>query len=447
MAAKMKGLFHHLICGLKNGVDPVGRKLSLPGQVISKVRVNNVGRFVQSHFHIGNHGKLIPLNLYKLNRILRLGTGLRDYGDDCCANQADGEWATCEFGYYPSHQPQSYDNCPNYTCLPGDHRYSGVEFRSPDCSGAPVQTWHVPSLPFDEASAFLMTYGTSHHALVHRAELKPGETLLVLGAAGGVGLAAVEIGKAMGARVVAAASSDEKLAVAKAHGADVLVNYGQAPTDRASSKALAESMCRGACAVSLLDLSDNKLEVTGAAIIARYISSDTRLRSLKCVNLHKAPARYQLTGHLWAISVVFVARHHPLLDAMFMAVAPFPYSELRISRAFLLQSEFSSSSEPSSAFLMSFFFMTTQPVLVTVVTFSVYSAAGNTLDASVILPAMSLFALMRLPPPRAMWRPRRSRRSSTWTRRRACCAGRWVCCRAASCGRRTTSCYTCATLS
>lgn len=96
------------------------------------------------------------------------------------------------------------------------------------------------TMPFDEASAFLMTYGTSHHALVHRAELKPGETLLVLGAAGGVGLAAVEIGKAMGARVVAAASSDEKLAVAKAHGADVLVNYGQAPTDRASSKALAE---------------------------------------------------------------------------------------------------------------------------------------------------------------------------------------------------------------
>ena len=95
------------------------------------------------------------------------------------------------------------------------------------------------TMPFDEASAFLMTYGTSHHALVHRAELKPGETLLVLGAAGGVGLAAVEIGKAMGARVVAAASSDEKLAVAKAHGADVLVNYGQAPTDRASSKALA----------------------------------------------------------------------------------------------------------------------------------------------------------------------------------------------------------------
>lgn len=75
------------------------------------------------------------------------------------------------------------------------------------------------------AAAFVMTYGTSHHALVHRAQLKAGETLLVLGAAGGVGLAAVEIGKVLGARVIAAASSDDKLAVCKEHGADELINY------------------------------------------------------------------------------------------------------------------------------------------------------------------------------------------------------------------------------
>ena len=80
-------------------------------------------------------------------------------------------------------------------------------------------------MDFATASAFVMTYGTSHHALKHRAELKSGETLLVLGAAGGVGLAAVEIGKVMGAKVIAAASSDEKLAVCKAHGADELINY------------------------------------------------------------------------------------------------------------------------------------------------------------------------------------------------------------------------------
>jgi NADPH2:quinone reductase len=72
-----------------------------------------------------------------------------------------------------------------------------------------------------------MTYGTSMHALKQRANLQPGETLLVLGASGGVGLAAVEIGKAMGARVIAAASSAEKLEVAKAAGADALINYSE----------------------------------------------------------------------------------------------------------------------------------------------------------------------------------------------------------------------------
>lgn len=75
------------------------------------------------------------------------------------------------------------------------------------------------------AAGFSMTYGTSMHALKQRAQLKAGETLLVLGASGGVGLAAVELGKAMGATVIAAASSDEKIAVAKNAGADHLINY------------------------------------------------------------------------------------------------------------------------------------------------------------------------------------------------------------------------------
>jgi NADPH2:quinone reductase len=70
-----------------------------------------------------------------------------------------------------------------------------------------------------------MAYGTSHHALKQRANLQPGETLLVLGASGGVGLAAVELGKAVGARVIAAASSEEKLSVAREYGADETVNY------------------------------------------------------------------------------------------------------------------------------------------------------------------------------------------------------------------------------
>ncbi len=83
------------------------------------------------------------------------------------------------------------------------------------------------SMDFASAAAFGMTYGTSMHALKQRANLQAGETLLVLGASGGVGLAAVEIGKALGARVIAAASSAEKLAVAKAAGADELINYSE----------------------------------------------------------------------------------------------------------------------------------------------------------------------------------------------------------------------------
>jgi NADPH2:quinone reductase len=80
-------------------------------------------------------------------------------------------------------------------------------------------------LDFDRAAALTITYGTAYHALAHRAELRAGETLAVLGASGGVGLAAVELGRVMGARVIACASTDDKLAFARAHGADEVVNY------------------------------------------------------------------------------------------------------------------------------------------------------------------------------------------------------------------------------
>jgi NADPH2:quinone reductase len=80
-------------------------------------------------------------------------------------------------------------------------------------------------MDFVVASSFVIAYATSHHALIDRARLQSGETLLVLGASGGVGLAAIEIGKALGARVIAAASSAEKLAVCSEHGADDLVDY------------------------------------------------------------------------------------------------------------------------------------------------------------------------------------------------------------------------------
>ncbi len=78
---------------------------------------------------------------------------------------------------------------------------------------------------FDDAAAFILTYGTTHHALLDRGALKAGETLLVLGAAGGVGTAAIQIGKVAGARVIAAASSDEKLELCRQIGADATINY------------------------------------------------------------------------------------------------------------------------------------------------------------------------------------------------------------------------------
>ena len=80
-------------------------------------------------------------------------------------------------------------------------------------------------MDFDIAAAITLTYGTAYHALADRAQLQAGETVLVLGASGGVGLAAIEVAKALGARVIAAASSDDKLAACAAGGADVLVNY------------------------------------------------------------------------------------------------------------------------------------------------------------------------------------------------------------------------------
>ncbi|HUG78728.1 MAG TPA: NADPH:quinone oxidoreductase family protein [Burkholderiales bacterium] len=94
-----------------------------------------------------------------------------------------------------------------------------------------VKTEAVRLLPmpegmsYAEAASFVLTYGTTDHALRDRAQMKSGETLLVLGAAGGVGVAAIEIGKALGARVIACASSADKLAVCRQHGADETINY------------------------------------------------------------------------------------------------------------------------------------------------------------------------------------------------------------------------------
>ncbi|MFN3817737.1 NADPH:quinone oxidoreductase family protein [Blastomonas sp.] len=94
---------------------------------------------------------------------------------------------------------------------------------------------------FEQGASLLMTYGTSIHALKDRGHIKPGDTLLVLGAAGGVGLAAVELGKAYGARVVAGVSSEAKAEAARASGADEVVVYARQPFDKDQSKALANA--------------------------------------------------------------------------------------------------------------------------------------------------------------------------------------------------------------
>jgi NADPH:quinone reductase len=93
---------------------------------------------------------------------------------------------------------------------------------------------------FEQGSALMLTYATTIHALVDRGRLAEGQSLLVLGAAGGVGLAAIELGKAFGARVVGAVSSEEKAEAARAAGADEVIVYGRAPFDKEASKALAE---------------------------------------------------------------------------------------------------------------------------------------------------------------------------------------------------------------
>ncbi len=97
----------------------------------------------------------------------------------------------------------------------------------------------APGFAFEDAAAFILTYGTTHHALIDRAALKAGETLLVLGAAGGVGTAAIQIGKVVGARVIAAASSDEKCELCRSLGADATINYSSTSI-RDEIKALTE---------------------------------------------------------------------------------------------------------------------------------------------------------------------------------------------------------------
>ncbi|KKW91554.1 NADPH:quinone oxidoreductase family protein [Sphingobium chungbukense] len=121
-----------------------------------------------------------------------------------------------------------------------------------------------------EAAGLLLTYATTIHALADRGDLKEGETLLVLGAAGGVGLAAIEVGKVMGARVVAAVSSEEKAKVALAAGADDAMVYDRAPFDRDQARALGQAF---------KDLAGPE----GAHVIYDPVGGDYAEPALRCV--------------------------------------------------------------------------------------------------------------------------------------------------------------------
>jgi len=136
------------------------------------------------------------------------------------------------------------------------------------------------SLDFAVASSFFVTYGTSFHALHDRAHLKAGETLVVLGAAGGVGLSAVELGKAMGAKVVAAASSAEKVALAKAHGADEGFVYPAGRLSKDEQKALSDEIKR---------LTDGK----GADVLYDPVGGDYAEPALRAMNWE---GRYLVIG-------------------------------------------------------------------------------------------------------------------------------------------------------
>ncbi len=126
------------------------------------------------------------------------------------------------------------------------------------------------NMPYDQAAGLIFTYGTSLHALKQRANLHSGETLLVLGAAGGVGLAAVELGRALGANVVAAVSSDEKLALAKSRGAHTGLIYPRGPFDKDGSRALATQF-------------KEATQAGGADIIYDAVGGDYAEAALRCM--------------------------------------------------------------------------------------------------------------------------------------------------------------------
>lgn len=165
------------------------------------------------------------------------------------------------------------------------------------------ETFAVPSgMPFEEAGAFPVAYISSHVALRWQGRLEAGETLLVLGAAGGVGLTAVEIGKAMGARVIAAASTAEKLQVARDHGADALVEYAtENLTDRvmALTDGKGADVCFDPVGGDLFDAALSSLGWGGRILLIGFVGGIPNIPANRLLVKHRAALGSALRYFRW----------------------------------------------------------------------------------------------------------------------------------------------------
>ncbi|MBX3249340.1 MAG: NADPH:quinone oxidoreductase family protein [Myxococcales bacterium] len=178
-----------------------------------------------------------------------------------------------------------------------------------------AQLTRVPeSMDLETAGAFAFTYATSYHALVDRGRLSAGERLLVLGAAGGVGLAAVEIGAALGAEVVAAASSDEKLALCAAHGATHLVDYAKQDLKEALKALGGVDVVYDPVGGAYSEPSLRALRPGGRHLVVGFAAGDIPAVRLNLVLLKQC----EVVGVAWGSwAVANPHRHRANLDALF----------------------------------------------------------------------------------------------------------------------------------
>src|SRR5213593_2412068 len=188
---------------------------------------------------------------------------------------------------------------------PGDHVMAILAYGcfAERAAADEVETFAIPStMPFDEAGAFPIAYISSHVAIRWQGRLEPGETLLVLGAAGGVGLTAVEIGKAMGARVIAAASTADKLAVARERGADATVNYAtESLTERvlALTDGKGAEVCFDPVGGELFDAALSALGWGGRILLVGFVGGVPQIPANRLLVKHRAALGSSLRYFRW----------------------------------------------------------------------------------------------------------------------------------------------------